>query len=113
MYRIRIKSEPNLEATDTAEKHLAKAVIGRAFLDSVGDVGSEAGIGGESVETLKDKAKDFLNSNKIIFKIWCDIADTEPEYIITLHDSLTYHYNCGKLKSFSIKTIVEKLLKKL
>ena len=48
-----------------------------------------------------------------MFKLWCDIADTEPSYIITLHNSLTYHYNCGKLKSFSIKTIVDKLLKKL
>jgi len=113
MYRIGIKSEPNLGASGTGEKDLAKAVIGRAFLDSVGDVGSEGGMGGESIETLKDKAKDFINSSKTIFKVWCDIADTEPEYIVTLHNSLTYHYNCGKLKSFSIKTIVDKLLKKL
>ena len=113
MYRIKIKSEPNLGNSGSGEKDLAKAVIGRAFHDSVGDVGSHGGIGGESVATLKNQAKSFINSSKTIFKVWCDIADTEPDYIVTLHDSLTYHYNCGKLKSFSIKTIVEKLLKKL
>jgi hypothetical protein len=113
MYRIGIKSEPNLGTGNTVEKDLAKAVIGRAFLDSVGDVGSEGAMGGESAATLKSQAKDFINSSQVMFKLWCDIADTEPNYIITLHDSLTYHYNCGKLKSFSIKTIVDRLLKKL
>ena len=113
MYRIEIKSEPNLGASGTGEKDLAKAIIGRAFLDSVGDVGSEGAMGGESAATLKNQARDFINSSQVMFKIWCDIADTEPNYIVTLHDSLTYHYNCGKLKSFGIKTIVDRLLKKL
>ena len=113
MYRIEIKSEPSLGTGNTVEKDLAKAVIGRAFLDSVGDVGSEGAMGGESAATLKNQAKDFINSSQVMFKMWCDIADTEPNYIVTLHDSLTQHYKCGKLKSFSIKTIVEKLLKKL
>ena len=70
-------------------------------------------MGGESVATLKSQAKDFINSSQVMFKLWCDIADTEPDYIVTLYNSLTQHYKCGKLKSFSIKTIVEKLLKKL
>jgi len=113
MYKIKIKSEPNLGASGTGEKDLAKAIIGRAFLDSVGDVGSEGAMGGESVATLKSQAKGFINTGKAMFKVWCDIADTEPDYIVTLHNSLTQHYKCGKLKSFSIKTIVEKLLKKL
>ena len=113
MYRIKIKSEQNLWSNHTVEKDLAKAVIGRAFLDSVGDVGSEGAMGGESAATLKSQAKNFIKSSQVMFKVWCDIADTEPDYIVTLYSSLTQHYKCGKLKSFSIKTIVDKLLKKL
>ena len=98
---------------DSGLKKLAKAVLTRAFLDSVGHVGSCGSISDGELSLLRDQANNFINSSKEIFRVWCDMADAEPDYIIDLHSSLTYHYNCGRLKSFSVKTIVDKLLKKL
>ena len=113
MYRIGIKSEPNLGASGTGEKDLAKAVLTRAFLDSVGHLGSHASIGIGEMEILQDQAKDFINPSKRQFKLICELADAEPEYIVSLHSDLTYNYNCGKLKNLNTKYIIERLLEKL
>ena len=101
------------EHTGSGQKDLAKAVLLRAFLDSVGHLGSHASIGIGEMEMLKDQAKDFINSNKKRFKLICELADAEPEYVTKLHESLTYHYNCGKLKNLNTKYIIERLLAKL
>ena len=102
-----------IEHTGSGQKDLAKAILLRAFLDSVGHLGSNAAMGIGEMEMLKDQAKDFINPNKRQFKIICELADAEPEYISKLHDDLTYHYNCGKLKNLNTKYIIERLLEKL
>ena len=101
------------EHTGSGQKDLAKAVLLRAFLDSVGQIGSHGAIGHNEVGMLQDQAKDFINPNKRQFKLICELADAEPEYIAKLHDDLTYHYNCGKLKNLNTKYIIERLLQKL
>jgi hypothetical protein len=104
---------------DSGLKKLAKAVLTRAFLDSVGHVGSRGSlgsrgsVGNSEVRVLIDQANNFINSSKETFRVWCDMADTEPDYIVDLHNSLTYHYNCGKLKKFSTKYIIDRLFQKL
>ena len=101
------------EHTGSGQKDLAKAVLLRAFLDSVGHLGSHGAICGSEIALLQDQAKDFIDSSKKQFKLICELADAEPEYISKLHDDLTYHYNCGKLKNLNTKYIIERLLKKL
>ena len=101
------------EHIGSGQKDLAKAVLLRAFLDSVGHLGSYGAIGHNRGGLLQDQAKNFINPNKRQFKIICELADAEPEYISKLHDDLTYHYNCGKLKNLNTKYIIERLLEKL
>ena len=101
------------EHTDSGQKKLAKAVLLRAFLDSVGHIGSHGAIGHNEMGMLTGQAKDFISSTKKRFRLVCELADAEPEYIVKLHDDLTYHYNCGTLKNLNTKYIIERLLEKL
>ena len=101
------------EHTDSGQKDLAKAILSRAFQDSIGHLGSHGAIGHNEMGMLQDQAKDFKNPSKRQFKLICDLADAEPEYISKLHDDLTYHYICGKLKNLNTKYIIERLLEKL
>ena len=101
------------EHTGSGQKDLAKAVLLRAFLDSVGHLGSHGAIGHNEMGMLKGQAKNFIDSSKKQFKLICELADAEPEDVVTLYESLTYHYNCGKLKNLNTKYIIEGLLAKL
>ena len=102
-----------VEHTGSGQKDLAKAVLLRAFLDSVGHLGSHGAIGKSEMEMLQSQAKTFINPNKKQFKLVCELADAKPEYVSKIHDDLTYHYNCGKLKNLNTKYIIERLLEKL
>ena len=101
------------EHTDSGQKKLAKAVLLRAFLDSVGHIGSHGAIGHNEMGMLTGQAKDFISSTKKRFRLVCELADAEPEYVAELHNDLTYHYNCGKLKNLNTKYVIERLLEKL
>ena len=101
------------EHTGSGQKDLAKAVLTRAFQDSIGYFGSHGAIGHNEMGMLKGQAKNFIDPSKKQFKLICELADAEPEYIVKLHDDLTYHYNCGKLKNLNTKYIIERLLAKL
>ena len=98
---------------NTGQKDLAKAVLTRAFQDSIGYFGSHGAIGHNEMGMLKGQAKNFIAPSKKQFKLICELADAEPEYVSKLHDDLTYHYNCGKLKNLNTKYIIERLLEKL
>ena len=56
------------EHTGSGQKDLAKAVLLRAFLDSVGHIGSHGAICKSEIEMLQDQAKNFINPNKKQFK---------------------------------------------
>ena len=101
------------EHTNSGQKDLAKAVLLRAFLDSVGHLGSHGAIGHNEMGMLKGQPKDFISPTTKRFRLICELADAEPEYVVTLHENLTYNYNCGKLKNLNIKYIIERLLEKL
>ena len=102
-----------VEHTGSGQKDLAKAVLLRAFLDSVGHLGSHGAIGNSEMEMLQDQAKNFINPNRERFKLICELTDAEPEYVVSLHNDLTYNYNCGKLKNLNTKLVIERLLQKL
>ena len=94
-------------------KDLAKAVITRACLDSLGHITNSSYCGLTEKSILMDTAKRFFDPNIKSFRLWCDLAGGEPEYIKDLHNDLTYHYNCGRLKNFNTRVVIETLLKKL
>ena len=102
-----------VEHTGSGQKDLAKAVLLRAFLDSVGHLGSHGSIGHNEIGVLPEQAKNFINPNRERFKLICELVDAEPEYVVSLHNDLTYNYNCGKLKNLNTKLVIERLLEKL
>jgi hypothetical protein len=95
------------------ETNLARAVLSRAFLDSMGYLNPQSSCGRGELKYLKNSARRFINSNKKIFREWCDIADADPDYVAELYDDLTYHMNSGKLKNLRIKVIIEKLVERI
>ena len=95
------------------ETNLARAVLSRAFLDSMGYLNPQSSCGRGELSQLKNSARKFINANKEIFREWCDIADADPDYVAELYDDLTYRLNSGKLKNLRIKVIIEKLVDRI
>ena len=95
------------------ETNLARAVLSRAFLDSMGYLNPQSSCGRGELSQLKNSARKFINANKEIFREWCDIADADPDYVAELYDDLTYHMNSGKLKNLRIKVVIEKLVDRI
>ena len=95
------------------ETKMARAVISRAFQDSLGYLNPQSSCGRGELAQLKTSAHKFINASKEGFRKICDIAEADPDYVAELYDDLTYHHNCGKLKNFNIKTIIEKLIERI
>jgi len=95
------------------ETKMARAVISRAFQDSLGYLNPQSSCGRGELSQLKISAHNFINASKEGFRQICDIAEADPDYVAELYDDLTYHHNCGKLKNFNIKTIIEKLIERI
>ena len=95
------------------ETKMARAVISRAFQDSLGYLNPQSSCGRGEISQLRTSAHKFINASKEGFRQICDIAEADPVYVAELYDDLTYHHNCGKLKNFNIKTIIEKLIERI
>ena len=95
------------------ETKMARAIISRAFQDSLGYLNPQSSCGRGELSQLRTSAHKFINASKEGFRQICDIADADPDYVAELYDDLTYHHNCGKLKNFNIKTIIEKLIERI
>ena len=95
------------------ETKMARAVISRAFQDSLGYLNPQSSCGRGELSQLRTSAHKFINASRDGFRQICDIAEADPDYVAELYDDLTYHHNCGKLKNFNIKTIIEKLIERI
>ena len=95
------------------ETKMARAIISRAFQDSLGYLNPQSSCGRGELAQLKTSAHKFINASRDGFRQICDIAEAAPDYVAELYDDLTYHHNCGKLKNFNIKTIIEKLIERI
>jgi len=95
------------------EKRFAKAVLIRAFLDSVGHIGNLGSMSTYEIRVLKSQAYNFISTSKKRFRDICELADANPGYIVNLHSNLTYQYSCGKLKDLNTRYVVERLFQKL
>ena len=95
------------------ETNLARAVLSRAFLDSMGYLTPQSSHGRGELAHLKESERKFISAKKEIFREWCDIAVADPDYVAELYDDLTYHMNSGKLKNLRIKVVIEKLVDRI
>ena len=89
----------------TATELLYIEVIKKAFSD-VFNLGNASDQNQSLVQT---QAKNWFNIHSKDFKLICEQAGTEPEYIIRLYDNLTYNYNSGKITKDQLKFGISRL----
>ena len=94
-------------------KDLAKAVITRAGLDSLGHITNSSYCGTTEKSKLMATEKRVFDPSIKSCRLWWARSGGETEYVKDLHNDLTYHYNCGRLKNFNTRVVIETLLKKL
>ena len=80
-------------------------VIKKAFTDAF-TIGTASD---QSQSIAQSQAKSWFNINNKDFKLICEQAGTEPEYIIRLYDNLTYNYNSGKITKDQLKFGISRL----
>ena len=57
----------------------------------------------------QSQAKSWLDISNKDFKLICEHAGTEPEYILRLYDNLPYNYNSGKITKEELKFGISRL----
>jgi hypothetical protein len=103
----------NTEVSDrTPEEQLGIAKIQIMFEDSFGMFNATSGhIKDVQIEWEKEKATDWIRSADCEF--FCDLAGTEHDHIIKLHDILTYRYNTKEITLEEVKFAIRNLGLKL
>ena len=61
----------------------------------------------------QSQAKDWFNINNKDFKLICEQAGTEADYILRLYENLQYNYNSGKITREQLKFGISRLDKKI
>ena len=97
------------ETTDKSpEEQLGLAKIQIMFEDSFGMFNAKSGVMSDvQMEREKRQASDWIRSKDCEF--FCDLAGTEQDHIIKLHDVLTYQYNTGKVTLEEVRFAIRKL----
>jgi len=92
----------------TPQEQLGLAKIQIMFEDSFGMFNANSGnMSYIQKEREKDKAINWIRSKDCEF--FCDLAGTEQDHIIKLHDNLTYQYNTGKITLDEVRYAIRKL----
>jgi hypothetical protein len=101
------------EKTDrTPEEQLGLAKIQIMFEDSFGMFNATSGhIKDVQIEWEKEKAANWIRSADCEF--FCDLASTEHDHIIKLHDILTYRYNTKEITLEEVRFAIRNLGLKL
>jgi hypothetical protein len=82
------------------------------FEDSFGMFNATSGhIKDVQIEWEKEKATDWIRSADCEF--FCDLAGTEHDHIIKLHDILTYRYNTKEITLEEVRFAIRNLGSKL
>ena len=97
------------ETTDKSpEEQLGLAKIQIMFEDSFGMFNAKSGVMSDiQIERERQQASDWFRSKDCEF--FCDLAGTEQDHIIKLHDVLTYQYNTGKVTLEEVRFAIRKL----
>jgi len=101
------------ETTDKSpEEQLGLAKIQIMFEDSFGMFNAKSGVMSDvQMEREKRQASDWVRSKDCEF--FCDLAGTEQDHVIKLHDTLMYNYNTGKITLDQVRFAIRKLGTKL
>ena len=89
----------------TATELLYIEVIKKAFTDAF-TIGTASD---QSQSIAQSQAKNWFNIHNKDFKLICEHAGTEPEYIMRLYDNLQYNYNSGKISKAQLKFCISRL----
>mgnify|MGYP003125273854 FL=1 len=90
------------------EEKIGIAKIKIMFEDSFGMFNANSGnMSHTQKEVEKDKATNWIRSKGCEF--FCDLAGTEQDHIIKLHDQLTYQYNTGNITLEEVRFAIRKL----
>ena len=101
------------ETTDKSpEEQLGLAKIQIMFEDSFGMFNAKSGVMSDvQMEREKRQASDWIRSKDCEF--FCDLAGTEHDTVIRLHDTLTYNYNTGKITLADVRYAIRNLRLKI
>ncbi len=101
------------ETTDKSpEEQLGLAKIQIMFEDSFGMFNAKSGVMSDvQMEREKRQASDWIRSKDCEF--FSDLAGTEHDHVIKLHDTLSYNYNTGKITLEEVRFAIRKLGSKL
>ena len=101
------------EKTDkTPEEQLGIAKIQIMFEDSFGMFNARGGVISDvQIQREKQQATDWIRSKDCEF--FCDLAGTEHDHIIKLHDILTYRYNTKEITLEEVRFAIRNLGSKL
>ena len=80
-------------------------VIKKAFTDAF-SIGTASD---QNQSIAQSQAKSWFNIHSKDFKLICEHAGTEPEYILRLYDNLQYNYNSGKITKEQLKFGISRL----
>ena len=89
----------------TATELLYIEVIKKAFTDAfiIGNASDQ------SQSVAQSQAIGWFNIHNKDFKLICEHAGTEPEYILRLYDNLQYNYNSGKITKEELRFGISRL----
>ena len=92
----------------TPEEKIGIAKIQIMFEDSFGMFNAKSGVMSDiQIERERQQASDWFRSKDCEF--FCDLAGTEQDHIIKLHDNLMYNYNTGKVTLDQVRFAIRKL----
>ena len=80
-------------------------VIKKAFTDAF-TIGTASD---QSQSLAQSQAKNWFDINSKDFKLICEHAGTEPEYIMRLYNNLQYNYNSGKITKDQVRFGISRL----
>ncbi len=89
----------------TATELLYIEVIKKAMTDAF-TIGTASD---QSQSLAQSQAKNWFDISNKDFKLICEQAGTEPEYIMKLYDNLSYNYNSGKITKDQVRFGISRL----
>ena len=93
----------------TATELLYIEVIKKAFTDAF-TIGTASD---QSQSLAQSQAKNWFDISNKDFKLICEHAGTEPDYILKLYENQQYNYNSGKITKEELKFGISRLDKKI
>tara|TARA_R100001594_G_scaffold121090_1_gene156886 strand:- start:192 stop:503 length:312 start_codon:yes stop_codon:yes gene_type:complete len=89
----------------TASELLFIEVIKKTFSD-VFNLGNASD---QNQSLVQSQAKNWFNVHSKDFRLTCELAGTEPEYIMRLYNNLQYNYNSGKITKDQVRFGISRL----